>query len=228
MENTWYSLKSGALWRGKKCVWEVFLWALGISSFWQAWPSGSQRGEGCGGGFPDPPLTWAVSPGTGFGQRALHPRPSGQKPGHLGTAAALGPRHQPGCRCPNTKPNIFGFLPPDMFPLGPLTSGTSPPGKGGLLPFPAPKASRTRVHPGGTTSGGWGTVMLFWDVDYQINLFSLCMARVNCASVRILFQGIILKITIFLTEGNMSNNWCGNINAICVCYQFREAEDILP
>jgi len=54
------------------------------------------------------------------------------------------------------------------------------------------------------------------------------MAKVNCASVRILFQGIIKKkLSFFLQRGTCPIIDVGLLLQY-VCYQFRKAEDIFP
>lgn len=87
---------------GEKCISEVFLWALSLSSFWQVWFSGSQRGDGhCQQLlWPSPYFSdescgrvWAVCPAPTIVLL--------QKPGYLGVlnTAAGKPCPAPAAKC---------------------------------------------------------------------------------------------------------------------------------
>lgn len=110
---------------------------------------------------------WLPWPSPGWGTEsqwrvwAVHPAPMscGAKTWAPGTGAALGPRHQPGCRCRNTKPNIFGFLDTSPLDLSPLVHPHW--GKEVSFPFQPPKPG---VCPGGVTSRS------FWDASLGCRL----------------------------------------------------------
>ena len=76
--------------KGKKCVSEEFLWALGLSSFWQVWFSGSQRADGRRQQVPWPSPDFRSEPHGRVWAVCLL-----QKPGHLGVLRTAGVRPCP-------------------------------------------------------------------------------------------------------------------------------------
>lgn len=216
MENTWYFVRSGTLQRGK-AVSEIFLWALGLSSFWQVWFSGSQRGnrhqqqcESCGRAWAAHPSwepgNWGSSP---FLLRShLVPCPLPRRSCSLkkenkclkssamfvGLFCCWWITRAPGLAIgaaamtltPNQNKYLGCFLPPHphqhLSPLSLFHQGKD----SSCILHPKPGCTQVMAPPGTYT-------LLFQNVVYQINLLSLCVARVNCASIRILFHRIILK-----------------------------------